>query len=237
MTGIPEFLKLAAEQRRDGWRRHFDAKQATIAEVASAAEACCGPQKPMEGAIAGRGAITKPPSAAIAPSKNAPSRSRCPIPEDRDDYPRLIAMVDKKTRVIECRDGLQWVLQRRSTRGWAARSFCRSREALWTATRRLLGLDRPAPKSEWLLAMPEHISSGGVGPQIGLKRPSRIPEVPKKVIADPNYPGMYRLRLPGGKLSDMVILTRARDVLEWHHQKLVAPPLVPADAATAEATS
>ena len=31
------------------------------------------------------------------------------------------------------------------------------------------------------------------------------------VIADGRYPGMYRVRMPDGSLSDMVNLTRAKD--------------------------
>jgi hypothetical protein len=34
-----------------------------------------------------------------------------------------------------------------------------------------------------------------------------------RVIPDKHWPGMYRLRLPDGSLTDMVNLTRARDAL------------------------
>jgi hypothetical protein len=36
---------------------------------------------------------------------------------------------------------------------------------------------------------------------------------PPGIVADARYPGMYRLRLPDGRLSDMVNLTRAKDAL------------------------
>jgi hypothetical protein len=35
----------------------------------------------------------------------------------------------------------------------------------------------------------------------------------KGIVRDAKYPGMYRLLLPGGGLSDMVNLTRAKDAL------------------------
>jgi hypothetical protein len=37
----------------------------------------------------------------------------------------------------------------------------------------------------------------------------------RRIVSDAKYPGMYRLHLPGGGLSDMVNLTRAKDALLW----------------------
>jgi hypothetical protein len=37
--------------------------------------------------------------------------------------------------------------------------------------------------------------------------------LPKGIVADAKYPGMYRLVLPDGTLTDMVNLTRAKDAL------------------------
>jgi hypothetical protein len=42
---------------------------------------------------------------------------------------------------------------------------------------------------------------------------SRTLKLPKGIVPDAKYPGMYRLLLPGGGLSDMVNLTRAKDAL------------------------
>jgi hypothetical protein len=39
------------------------------------------------------------------------------------------------------------------------------------------------------------------------------PSLPPRLVPDERHPGMYRLRLPDGRLSDMVNLTRARDAL------------------------
>jgi hypothetical protein len=61
--------------------------------------------------------------------------------------------------------------------------------------------------------------------------PPKQPADPR-IVPDGQYPGMYRLRLPGGGLSDMVNLTRARDALEWlqYHGKLASPSIVPEDS-------
>jgi hypothetical protein len=45
---------------------------------------------------------------------------------------------------------------------------------------------------------------------VTLRQPASLPE---RIVPDGNYPGMYRLRLPDGSLSDLVNLTRARDAL------------------------
>jgi hypothetical protein len=37
--------------------------------------------------------------------------------------------------------------------------------------------------------------------------------MPPGIVPDEHYPGMYRLRLPDGSLSDIVNLTRAKDAL------------------------
>ena len=60
------------------------------------------------------------------------------------------------------------------------------------------------------------------GPQIPQRFQSAPPpkktalgphSLPPGIVPDERYPGMYRLRLPDGRLSDMVNLTRARDAL------------------------
>lgn len=60
-------------------------------------------------------------------------RARAQRPSEyADDYPRIVAVLDAKTRVIECADAIQWIVQRRSESKypWASRSFCRTKEAL-----------------------------------------------------------------------------------------------------------
>ena len=50
--------------------------------------------------------------------------------ETADDYFRVIARLNPRWRVIECRDGIQWILQRRGSPekarrdDWRGRSYC-----------------------------------------------------------------------------------------------------------------
>ena len=41
----------------------------------------------------------------------------------------------------------------------------------------------------------------------------RASKLDPRIVPDAKWPGMYRLRLPDGRLSDMVHLTRAKDAL------------------------
>src|SRR5262245_56757715 len=50
----------------------------------------------------------------------------------------------------------------------------------------------------------------------------RQPKLDPRIIADPKWPGMYRIRIPGGGLSDMVNLTRAKDALAEIRGRLAA---------------
>jgi hypothetical protein len=56
-----------------------------------------------------------------------------PDSESYEDYGRVIVHLNDRHRVILCRDGVQWILQRRISNladGWRGRSFCRTKEAL-----------------------------------------------------------------------------------------------------------
>jgi len=54
--------------------------------------------------------------------------------ESGDIYDRVVVRLNEKWRVVECRAGIQWILQRRKSAsdggGWSSRSFCRTSEAL-----------------------------------------------------------------------------------------------------------
>jgi hypothetical protein len=39
------------------------------------------------------------------------------------------------------------------------------------------------------------------------------PKLDPRIVPDPKWPGMYRIRRPDGTLSDMTNLTRCRDAL------------------------
>jgi hypothetical protein len=70
--------------------------------------------------------------------------------ERDDDYPTGARLSDT-VRVIDCKDGVQWILQRRRGDQWQGVSFCRTRAALIREAKRVLG---HAPEA--LRALPEH---------------------------------------------------------------------------------
>ncbi|KQZ92264.1 hypothetical protein ASD64_19380 [Mesorhizobium sp. Root157] len=60
--------------------------------------------------------------------------------ESADNYWRLIARLNVRWRVIECRDGIQWILQhtdgkKHGRMRWTGRSYCRTRDGLIRACR------------------------------------------------------------------------------------------------------
>ena len=57
------------------------------------------------------------------------------VGEGNDAYPDVVVVLDDKTRVIVCQDGIQWIVQRKVSRNdlskmWLGESFCRTKEAL-----------------------------------------------------------------------------------------------------------
>jgi hypothetical protein len=86
-----------------------------------------------------------PATAALQPRK----RDRTEL-ETYDEYFRVTARLDGKTRVIECAAGIQWIVQRRTGRDWKGVSFCRTKEALLRCAREWVPGEHPA-----LLALPD----------------------------------------------------------------------------------
>jgi hypothetical protein len=50
--------------------------------------------------------------------------------ESSDDYPAVVAILDDRTRVIECANGIQWIIQRRQGRIWQGKYYCRTKAGL-----------------------------------------------------------------------------------------------------------
>jgi hypothetical protein len=56
--------------------------------------------------------------------------------ESYDEYPRVVAKLNDRWRVIECRDQIQWILQcrisseRAARARWEGLSYCQTSEAL-----------------------------------------------------------------------------------------------------------
>jgi hypothetical protein len=70
--------------------------------------------------------------------------------ETADDYHGFVAQLNPNWRVVECRDRIQWILQRRGSPktsrrdDWRGRSYCRTRQALLRCAREYAGPVEPA---------------------------------------------------------------------------------------------
>ncbi len=85
------------------------------------------------------------PSRPISSSHCPQLRKECS--ESSGDYYRIVLMISSKWRIIECRQGLQWIIQkcqgiRYGTTRWENKKYFLSRDGLVTACQRLnLNLD------------------------------------------------------------------------------------------------
>jgi hypothetical protein len=88
--------------------------------------------------------------------------------ESADGYHRLVAHLNRKWRVIECREAIQWILQHRGSPetarrdDWRGRSYCRTSEALIRCTREYCGFIDPTAAAV-LSALPETIEIAARG--------------------------------------------------------------------------
>lgn len=79
--------------------------------------------------------------------------------EEADNYCRIIAVLSSDWRVIECRDGIQWILQRRSGKRhgqprWVSRKFNRNKMALLGNVHAFVGETDPVAEAS-LAALPD----------------------------------------------------------------------------------
>lgn len=86
------------------------------------------------------------------------------VAESDNSYPGALAVSNYGWRVIECRHGIQWILQYRNRaetvarHGWRGRSYCRTKEALIRCCDEHAGQINPAARMT-LMALPERINS------------------------------------------------------------------------------
>lgn len=52
------------------------------------------------------------------------------LKEEADDYPRVVCQLNDHWRVILCKDGIQWILQKWAGQRWRGRSYCTTKSAL-----------------------------------------------------------------------------------------------------------
>jgi hypothetical protein len=84
--------------------------------------------------------------------------------ESDDSYAHVVTILNGGWRVIECRHGIQWILQYRNRAEtvarhvWRGRSYCRTKEALIRCCDKHAGRIDPAARTT-LGALPERIDS------------------------------------------------------------------------------
>ena len=84
--------------------------------------------------------------------------------EESENYQAIIAKLDAEWRVIECRDAIQWILQRRAglrdgEPRWDSRCYCRTRLGLLLRVRGLVG-ECDAVALAILESLPEFLEGG-----------------------------------------------------------------------------
>jgi len=77
-------------------------------------------------------------------------------------------------------------------------------------------MTRPGVAADAVLSVTAPVGmSGGQNLQsVTLRR--KAAKLDPRIVPDSKWPGMYRIKRPGGSLSDMANLTRARDALANH---------------------
>ena len=114
------------------------------------------------GALAGATGVGKPIHAIADGSQSlATNRVQRQHHETADSYVGLIVQLNEQWRVIVCKDGIQWILQRRDAQRsgqarWTGASYHCDRKSLLRVSRTLCGQINPAAKSV-LEALPEWI--------------------------------------------------------------------------------
>jgi hypothetical protein len=79
-----------------------------------------------------------PPDSGHGVLSSAAALSGLPRCEENDNYP-TIARLNVHWRVVECKNSIQWILQRRQGKRWRGAWFCRTREALIRGAREHAG--------------------------------------------------------------------------------------------------
>ena len=84
--------------------------------------------------------------------------------ESSETYRCIVCVLSARHRVIRCKHGLQWILQKRAKKTgplpWAGRRYCQTKKALIRDSRTLCGEIDPIAMSI-LEALPDRISQKG----------------------------------------------------------------------------
>lgn len=92
----------------------------------------------------------------------APVKKPSSAIETHDEYGGVVARLNPKWRVIVCRDGIQWILQKHRSAGsrsdvWQPESYCRTSDALRRCVRERAGEVGPVAEAA-LSALPSCVA-------------------------------------------------------------------------------
>lgn len=76
--------------------------------------------------------------------------------EKDDDYHGVVVVLNADWRVIECRDGIQWILQKASPSEWRSKRYLRDSKSLIQRVRNLCGPVNDGSMA-MLMALPDWI--------------------------------------------------------------------------------
>jgi hypothetical protein len=79
-------------------------------------------------AVSRQAASDSPPISKSGKSSVRPVSGRMP-PEEFDTYPAVVVL-NGSWRIIACKHGIQWILQKRRGKHWRSRYYCRTRAGL-----------------------------------------------------------------------------------------------------------
>src|SRR5262249_21146197 len=109
--------------------------------------------------------------------------------------------------------GSQFRPQRSTARFCSPRCRVAAQRARNRGTPIRMAVTRPGVATDAVLSVTAPIGmSRGQNPQSVTLRRKPL-KLDPRIVPDPKWPGMYRVRRPDGSLTDMVNLTRAKDAL------------------------
>jgi len=111
--------------------------------------------------------------------------------------------------------GVQFRLQRSTARFCSPRCRKAAQRVRDRGTPVSVAVKRPSVAADAFLSVTATVDiSKGQKPQgATLRQPRKPSKTNPRIVADPKWPGMYRIKRPDGSLTDMVSLTRAKDAL------------------------
>src|SRR5262245_26430408 len=111
--------------------------------------------------------------------------------------------------------GAQFRLQRSTARFCSPRCRKAAQRTRDRGTPVNVAVKRPSVAADAVLSVTAtiDISKGQTPRSVTIRPPRKPPNINPRIVADPKWPGMYRIKRRDGSLTEMVSLSRAKDAL------------------------